>query len=357
MSKRHDFGYKNPTFKRIDDYLAKGDKEIGHGGRFAQILNSPQGTHFIREAAEMHGGDDPKISREELYFALGLVALVAIAGAGCIGHDNLGDHLTYGKAMVGPENITFYAEHTYPQFYHLSDLPKKDYRIDGSREYSFSTSDGKEHKITVPLSSNLTESVKNYQIIQESTGDYSRKMISDPRDDAIIDDIVRQIDKISPDSEAGRVDAAIRFVQDVHYGYIDFPNELKTPYEILESGKGICGGKSGLLGEILRHMGYGAVLVNYYYGDGGHGIVGIKCPPGKGNVGPNKEYACIDSVDRLGIGEIRSDLQSKTPELTVISEGKTISDEDWEDLKKLEPSVMGYHTSGTAGIWTVVASV
>jgi len=61
------------------------------------------------------------------------------------------------------------------------------------------------------------------------------------------------------------------------FGGTTVPNPTdKYPYEVLYTGRGVCGDKSKLLAFMLRELGYGVVLFDFELEN--HRAVGIKCP-------------------------------------------------------------------------------
>jgi uncharacterized protein YkwD len=102
MSKGSNFVYKNPTLGRVDDYLARGDKEVGQGDDLSRILSGPHVKHFINEAAMLKEEEVRVYSKipQNVYLALGAVALVAIvANSGCIFPTEDCDYIEY------PDNL------------------------------------------------------------------------------------------------------------------------------------------------------------------------------------------------------------------------------------------------------------
>ena len=341
MVKRHsEKGSYKPIYhgttlnNRVDRYLANGDPEIGYGGELSQMLNSPHVRHFINEAAKLKGLEDKKASiPASVYLAIATVALVAAVGGGCIGpgdstgHNELIQATSLDGGCGNEEGFVYGDAHQV--------VGSCDFGSDQTREYEVDTFHGK-CNIKVELSSKLMNGINETLAMGTSgldsylKGDYFdpesdiktsedvyRPRLEDPRDDKVMNRIVDQIDKSnSVHSEAERVDTAVRFVQKcIHYDYAQYggksPGKHLHPYATLYLNRGVCCEKSVLLAEILRHMGYGVAIVGFKMTDDSHAGVGIKCPPGEGNFGANKEYAYIETTEPLKIGELRSDLIGK----------------------------------------------
>jgi len=124
------------------------------------------------------------------------------------------------------------------------------------------------------------------------------------------DDSIRELaSKLNALAEANgldenqKLDLVASFVQTIPYDYEEAttdPTEPRYAYEVLFDNKGICSEKSFLMYDILREMGYGAVL--FAYTAENHMNVGVQVDRGYSNY--DSGYAVMETTNVIKIGII-----------------------------------------------------
>jgi hypothetical protein len=193
----------------------------------------------------------------------------------------------------------------------------------------------------IPRSIEYIGSGKNFSRV-----DFKLKSINDQIQGDALSELVKEIQKITPDkNEQAKIAASI--VQNIPYGYKDGKISLsknesviytRYPYEVLYDNRGICGEKSQLLAFLLRELGFGTAI--FYNQQENHEAVGIGCP--KGESWKNSGYCFVETsapavisdseIEYVGGLKIISD-----PEIMEISDGLSLSGKipDYGDAKAM----------------------
>jgi len=190
--------------------------------------------------------------------------------------------------------------------------------------------------------------------------DFKLSQINEPIQSDYLNPLVVKIQNLAPDSKEIQARIAISLVQNIPYNESKFVSILGTkvrlsryPYQVLIENQGSCEGKSELLAYILRKIGFGVVL--FYFPEGDHEAVGIKCPIENSYLGTGYCFVetTVPSLISFSDGEYLnaeglSKLKGK-PEFVLISDGISLPKnlEDYQDSKILSSLMNKISNSGS----------
>ena len=165
-----------------------------------------------------------------------------------------------------------------------------------------------------------------------SKEDFKLKKLNEEEQKHLLLPLVTEIQNLFK-NEKDQVRVAVSIIQKIPFGSSEKIikisgselNYARYPYEVLYEKQGVCGEKAELLAFILREMGYGVAFL--YYPLENHEVIAVKCPKTHSvgwtgycfieTTGPS--IMTDDEIEYMGIGKL-----SSTPELIVISDGKSI---------------------------------
>lgn len=174
--------------------------------------------------------------------------------------------------------------------------------------------------------SNLDRSM-SYYYVPPTTKDFILRDLNNDVQRAYLNPLVDKIKSKSDNSnEQARI--VINMAQGIPYDWDAFTSGSVTgryPYEVLYDMRGVCMEKADLMAFLLRELGFGVAIFEFEAEN--HRAVGIKC--NNGNY--NSNYCFVEPSDYYPIGQIPYDyvgganIRSATPEIVIISDGKTYS--------------------------------
>lgn len=173
---------------------------------------------------------------------------------------------------------------------------------------------------------NLDRSI-SYYYSTPTTKDFILKDLNENVQRAYLNPLVDAI-KAKSDNPNEQARVVIHMVQGIPYDWESFNSGNvagRLPYEVLYDMKGVCMEKADLMAFLLRELGFGVAIFEFNLES--HRGVGIKC--NKGNY--NSNYCFIEPTDIYPVGQIPDsyvggvDIRGATPELVIISEGRTYS--------------------------------
>jgi hypothetical protein len=193
--------------------------------------------------------------------------------------------------------------------------------------------------------SKVVRSISYPSSINSSRKDFILKTVEEKEQRKFLMPLVIQIQNIT-DNKDDQMRIAISLVQNIPFEASNKTyffgstkiNYSRYPYEVLYDMKGICGEKSDLLAFLLKEMGYG--ISSFYYAKENHEALGIRCPKEESLV--ESGYCFLETtgpaiitdnqISYVDVGKLVS-----TPEIYLISEGKSIGEEleEYEDADKL----------------------
>jgi len=190
--------------------------------------------------------------------------------------------------------------------------------------------------------------------------DFKLSQINEPTQSDYLNSLVVEIQNLAPNSKEIQARIAISLVQNIPYNESKFTSIFGTkirlsryPYQVLVEDQGSCEGKSELLAYILRKIGFGVML--FYFPEGDHEAVGIKCPIENSYLGTGYCFVetTVPSPISFSEGEYLtaqglSSLKGK-PEFILISDGVSLPEnlKEYQDSKILSSLMSKIRNSGS----------